>query len=123
MSYTKSDIDHVLKSIASTGDNLQAFHSEITRAARSNSAPPASGGQFATHLEQQIAAIWAEMLGLKEIDLETDFFELGGDSILAVQVLSKMRSELNITLSFAELLDGRLAVKDLASKVEAQRSI
>ena len=36
---------------------------------------------------QQLAAIWAEALGLDEVGLDDDFFELGGNSIMAIRLL------------------------------------
>jgi amino acid adenylation domain-containing protein len=40
-----------------------------------------------SELEQQIAGIWAELLELDEVGVEDDFFELGGDSILAMRMV------------------------------------
>ncbi|MCQ9427427.1 amino acid adenylation domain-containing protein, partial [Pseudomonas sp. LJDD11] len=44
-----------------------------------------------TVLEQQIAAIWAEVLKLERVGLTDNFFELGGDSIISIQVVSRAR--------------------------------
>ncbi len=41
-----------------------------------------------TPLQQQIAAIWREVLGLPQIGLRDDFFALGGHSLLATQIIS-----------------------------------
>ncbi|RCL28711.1 non-ribosomal peptide synthetase, partial [Pseudomonas sp. AFG_SD02_1510_Pfu_092] len=42
-------------------------------------------------LEQQIAAIWADVLKLAQVGLTDNFFELGGDSIISLQVVSRAR--------------------------------
>ncbi|PYG84437.1 non-ribosomal peptide synthetase [Pseudomonas sp. RV120224-01b] len=42
-------------------------------------------------LEQQIAAIWAEVLKLDQVGVTDNFFELGGDSIISIQVVSRAR--------------------------------
>ncbi|WP_085691694.1 MULTISPECIES: non-ribosomal peptide synthetase [unclassified Pseudomonas] len=42
-------------------------------------------------LEQQIAAIWADVLKLEKVGLTDNFFELGGDSIISLQVVSRAR--------------------------------
>ncbi|MCU6502639.1 phosphopantetheine-binding protein, partial [Rugamonas sp. A1-17] len=42
-------------------------------------------------VEQAIAAIWAELLGVERIGRHDNFFELGGHSLLAVRVLDRMR--------------------------------
>ena len=41
--------------------------------------------------EQILADIWAQLLGLQEIGVHDSFFELGGDSILAIQVIARAR--------------------------------
>ncbi|HEX6355903.1 non-ribosomal peptide synthase/polyketide synthase [Actinophytocola sp.] len=41
--------------------------------------------------EAELARIWAEVLGLDRVSVEDDFFELGGDSILSIQVVSRAR--------------------------------
>ncbi|QIR40546.1 amino acid adenylation domain-containing protein [Tolypothrix sp. PCC 7910] len=41
------------------------------------------------NVEKQLAQIWAEVLELKEVGVNENFFELGGDSILSLQVISK----------------------------------
>lgn len=41
--------------------------------------------------EQQLAAIWQELLGLQQVGIYDNFIELGGDSILSMQVVSRAR--------------------------------
>ncbi len=48
--------------------------------------------------EEALAAIWAEVLGLEKVGALDDFFELGGDSLLVIKVVSKAnKSGLGIT--------------------------
>ncbi|MDZ7970787.1 MAG: condensation domain-containing protein, partial [Nostoc sp. DedSLP03] len=42
-----------------------------------------------TTVEKQLAGIWAQVLGLEKVGINDKFFELGGDSILSFQVISK----------------------------------
>ncbi|HWD31775.1 MAG TPA: amino acid adenylation domain-containing protein [Pseudomonas sp.] len=42
-------------------------------------------------LEQQIAAIWQDVLKIQQVGLADNFFELGGDSIISIQVVSRAR--------------------------------
>ena len=44
-----------------------------------------------TPVEQELARIWAEVLGVERAGIEDNFFELGGDSILSIQVVSRAR--------------------------------
>src|SRR5205823_9088181 len=53
---------------------------ETDRSAASEMVPPR------TQVEQQLAGIWREVMGIKEIGIRDNFFELGGHSLLAIQV-------------------------------------
>ncbi|MEE1866823.1 amino acid adenylation domain-containing protein [Pseudomonas auratipiscis] len=44
-----------------------------------------------TAVEQQIAAIWQDVLKIEQVGLADNFFELGGDSIISIQVVSRAR--------------------------------
>ncbi|MCR4541375.1 amino acid adenylation domain-containing protein, partial [Pseudomonas sp. 18.1.10] len=47
-----------------------------------------------TELEQQVAAVWAQVLGAERVGLGDHFFEMGGHSLLAMQVVSRLRQVL-----------------------------
>ncbi|MGH3622326.1 MAG: amino acid adenylation domain-containing protein, partial [Sciscionella sp.] len=51
------------------------------------------GGYLApsTTVEAELARIWAEVLGARQVGVEDNFFSLGGDSILSIQVVSRAR--------------------------------
>ncbi|MEO6230169.1 MAG: non-ribosomal peptide synthase/polyketide synthase [Ferruginibacter sp.] len=44
-----------------------------------------------TKLEQDLAFIWRELLNIETVGIQDSFFELGGDSILTIQVVSRAR--------------------------------
>jgi len=44
-----------------------------------------------SHLEKAIASIWQEFLGLETVGIHDDFFELGGDSLLGLAVVAKIK--------------------------------
>jgi amino acid adenylation domain-containing protein/non-ribosomal peptide synthase protein (TIGR01720 family) len=44
-------------------------------------------------LERRIAAIWAQILGVARVGLDDNFFEIGGDSILGLQVVARARRQ------------------------------
>ncbi|NMX54430.1 non-ribosomal peptide synthetase [Pseudomonas sp. WS 5146] len=59
----------------------------------------------ATPLQQQIAAIWREVLGLPRIGLRDDFFALGGHSLLATQIISRTRQACDVELPLRSLFE------------------
>ncbi|MCS4251613.1 non-ribosomal peptide synthase/polyketide synthase [Pseudomonas sp. BIGb0164] len=56
-----------------------------------------------TELEQQIAAIWADVLRLPQVGLNDNFFEIGGHSLLAIQITSRVQAELGLEVPLMEL--------------------
>ena len=58
-----------------------------------------------TALEQQIAGIWREVLGLAQIGLRDDFFALGGHSLLATQIISRTRQACDVELPLRALFE------------------
>ncbi len=44
-------------------------------------------------VEEQLQALWQELLGLDRVALEASWFELGGDSIIAIQLANRLRQQ------------------------------
>ncbi|OLB74058.1 MAG: phosphopantetheine-containing protein [Actinobacteria bacterium 13_2_20CM_2_71_6] len=51
-----------------------------------------------------VSAIFSRVLDSTEIDAESDFFALGGDSLLATRVLSAVAREYGVELTFDDFL-------------------
>ncbi|MEH2405211.1 beta-ketoacyl synthase N-terminal-like domain-containing protein [Nostoc sp.] len=68
-------------------------------------------------IEQKIADIWQELLGIKQVGIHDNFFQLGGDSLIAVQVLSRLRNIFSIKLTVASLFESP-TIAEIASKLE-----
>jgi acyl transferase domain-containing protein/SAM-dependent methyltransferase/acyl carrier protein len=71
-------------------------------------------------LQQQIAEIWSETLGIEEVGANDDFTELGGDSLIAIKVTSRLRAALGVELPVSSLFDTP-TVATLAEQVNAFR--
>ncbi|HCL3840890.1 TPA: pyoverdine non-ribosomal peptide synthetase PvdD, partial [Pseudomonas aeruginosa] len=70
-----------------------------------------------SELEQRIAAIWAEILGVERVGLDDNFFELGGHSLLATRVISRVRQEQQLDASLKALFE-RPVLKAFAQGLE-----
>jgi natural product biosynthesis luciferase-like monooxygenase protein len=66
-----------------------------------------------TQVEQALAAIWCEVLGVDKVGTGDNFFELGGHSLLATQLISRLRESFRMEIPLRCLFDaptvGKLA--------------
>jgi non-ribosomal peptide synthetase component F len=69
-------------------------------------------------LEQQVAAIWAQVLTVERVGLHDHFFELGGHSLLAVTAVSRMALELGLSLT-PQLLFQHPVLKDFVARLDS----
>jgi len=58
-----------------------------------------------TPMEQQLAAIWRQVLGTGRFDRHTTFQELGGDSLVGIQMLARVRERLGVQLPIHTVFD------------------
>ncbi|HWC73022.1 MAG TPA: phosphopantetheine-binding protein, partial [Gemmatimonadales bacterium] len=58
-----------------------------------------------TETETALAAIWRELLALDQIGIHDDFFDLGGQSLLAAKVLSRIRDAFGVDLPLRNLFE------------------
>ncbi|MCA1566086.1 MAG: non-ribosomal peptide synthetase, partial [Acidobacteria bacterium] len=70
-----------------------------------------------TPLEQKLADIWCEVLGVERVGVHDDFFDLGGHSLLATQVISRVRETFQINLPLRVLFESP-KVETLAGIIE-----
>ena len=68
--------------------------------------------------ERALAGIWESVLGTQEISIRDNFFALGGHSLIAMQVMSRVRDELGAELSLRTIFDAP-TVMELAAAVAA----
>ena len=74
-----------------------------------------------TETERAIAAIWRELLGVEQVGIHDDFFALGGESLLAVQLTSRLRAALQVEIGARDLFEAS-TVAALAAIVEGKRT-
>jgi acyl carrier protein len=56
--------------------------------------------------EQKIAEIWQEALGIDRVGIHDHFFELGGNSLIGMLIVSRLQREFQVQLSAASLFEG-----------------
>ncbi|MCF2133805.1 MULTISPECIES: non-ribosomal peptide synthetase [Mycetohabitans] len=73
-------------------------------------------------LETTLASIWSELLGVEQVGRHDSFFALGGHSLLAVQMISRSRTALGVSIPMHLLFDAP-SLAALAQRVSAQGSV
>ena len=70
-----------------------------------------------TSVEQTVAEIFADVLGVERVGLDDDFFELGGNSLIATQVAARLGTALDTEVAVRDLFEAP-TVAALAARVE-----
>jgi non-ribosomal peptide synthetase component F len=75
-----------------------------------------------SELEEQIAALWKEVLGTQRVGLDDNFFDLGGDSLLIVAVHSQLQKMLQREIQVTDLFE-YVTVRSLARHLSASAPV
>ncbi|HYP99342.1 MAG TPA: amino acid adenylation domain-containing protein [Polyangiaceae bacterium] len=86
-----------------------------SRATPANYVPPASDN------ERAIAFVWQELLGVEPVGVEDSFIALGGDSLLAMQAVNRLRRALHAPVEYADLMT-HSTLREVARRVDALRA-
>ncbi|NLW46386.1 MAG: hypothetical protein GXY86_03470, partial [Firmicutes bacterium] len=70
-----------------------------------------------TETERSIGQIWGRVLGYDVMNIDDNFYELGGDSVNAIKITSLINHSLSLNLQVAELLEHQ-TIKELAAYIE-----
>jgi acyl carrier protein len=68
--------------------------------------------------EAALAAIWAEVLKVERVGVHDSFFDLGGDSITSMRVVSRVRQAFEVPIP-AEVIFAAPTVAELGEQVES----
>lgn len=84
-------------------ESLRAARNQLP-AALLNQGPSAGPSDA---VEQVLASWWQELLGVQRAGLDDDFFDLGGHSLIAVRLFSKIKKTYRLDLSLSTLFEAR----------------
>jgi acyl carrier protein len=82
---------------------------------------PELGEEFApphTRIEEVLASIWCQILGVDTLGTNENFFEAGGHSLLATQLVSRIRDAFQVELPLRTIFESP-TIAELATKIEA----
>lgn len=84
---------------------------------------PAHGPSTGPHTETErtVLAVWSDVLVQQQISVDDDFFDLGGQSILAVRVCDEIHRHLRVRLPVSALVEKR-SVAQLAAYIDDVQS-
>jgi acyl carrier protein len=69
-------------------------------------------------MEELVAEIWRDTLELTQVGVESNFFQLGGHSLMATRVMNKIRERCGVELPLRVLFESP-TVASLAARLEA----
>jgi acyl carrier protein len=72
-------------------------------------------------MEKELAAIWAEVLALVRVGIDDNFFDLGGHSLAAARIISRVAAAFAIDLPIKVLFD-RPTVAGMAQAILAEQA-
>ncbi|WP_437811934.1 type I polyketide synthase [Sorangium sp. So ce1078] len=98
---------------APTGSAAPRRHPEAAAAGAAESQSPEA-------VTAQVTAIWARAFGIDPIDPGKDFFALGGESLLALQILNRVREAFQVEVPLREFFE-RPTVAALAERIHKAR--
>ncbi len=75
-----------------------------------------------TPTEALVAEVWCELLGLDAVDTTAGFFEVGGQSMIAVQVVYQLERRTGITLELESVFELE-TVGELAAELDRRRAL
>lgn len=72
------------------------------------------------NIEEKLAKIWAEVLRLDKVGVNENFFEIGGDSILSISIVSKARAE-NVKITVKNIFQYQ-TIADLSTVAQSEKN-
>src|SRR5690606_5830469 len=94
---------------------------EAASSADANSTPEAGKDRVVMSgtVEEQLTVLWRNFFGNQEINVDDDFFEIGGDSLKALTMIGRIHKVLNVEISIKEFFS-KSTIRKLSEYIERQ---
>ncbi|WP_370415331.1 SDR family NAD(P)-dependent oxidoreductase [Streptomyces fradiae] len=102
---TRTDCEFATVAELPVTESGEVDRRRLAEAGGAGAATAAADDRPHTEAEQLIAAIWCDLLGLAEVGVHDNFFDIGGHSLRAAMLLSRLRAELGVDLTIASLFE------------------
>ena len=85
--------------------NGKVDRAALPRAQSEKTVPGPGSAKALTNTERELTAIWSELLNRNEIGIHDDFFDQGGQSLVAMRVVSRVREAFDVDLTLRSLFE------------------
>jgi phthiocerol/phenolphthiocerol synthesis type-I polyketide synthase E len=99
-------------------DEVATIHQNAQLAFEPSSEPATVSNIDGDETVKELTAVWQQLLGVEPITLDQNYFELGGDSMLAVQLFAQIEREFHLKLPVTTLFEAP-TIAELARLIRA----
>ncbi|NER82688.1 MAG: SDR family oxidoreductase, partial [Leptolyngbya sp. SIO1D8] len=109
------DLPETIEKISETIEKISETIEKISKYPR----PELSNNYVAprNEIEQKLAGVWQNILRIEQIGIHDNFFDLGGDSLIGLQLISKLKQEFQVEMSINYLFQSP-SISQMALVVE-----
>ncbi len=87
---------------------FEALDRAVQEGRASHPRPPLANAYVAPRdeAEERIAAVWQDLLGIEPVGVHDNFFDLGGNSLMAIRIIARLKSDLEVDVSEVSIFEG-----------------
>jgi acyl carrier protein len=72
-------------------------------------------------IEEQVSLIWKQIFGIEQVELQQDFFALGGESLAALQILNRVQEVFGVEVALRKFFEAA-TISGLAGEIRRSKS-
>lgn len=108
---------HWIQPSEQTGQEIETIYKNIIVQENNDESRNTSNDEFLSEKQKTLLKIFSSVLGVENIRLEDNFFEMGGHSLLATRILSRINKEFSSDIRLKEFMEYP-TIKALSDKIE-----